>query len=187
MGIASLVFDIVVWRMLPDRSGGGDSGRHFATAKPTRRNSSALFNTMATTSTPSPCRNSTQPQDATGPPPSIPTAAPASQIVNATAVPTEVPGFVADAGGNVVKINPGSTVRPADNGNGVVYQPQTAPGAHPNADQGARRPSAYRFYNGPRSNRAADQPGDWKTGHKAQYAHADYSEKARRSTVMVKL
>ena len=52
----------------------------------------ALVNTMVDNLNSSPSGTSTQPQDATGPPPSIPTAAPASQIVNATAVPTEVPG-----------------------------------------------------------------------------------------------
>ena len=49
-------------------------------------------------------------------------------------VPTQAPDFVGDAGGNVVPIPAGSTARPADNGNGVVYQPPVPAGAHPDAD-----------------------------------------------------
>ena len=53
---------------------------------------------------------------------------------NQPSVPTKAPDFVGDAGGNVVKIPPGSTARPADNGNGTVYQPPVAPGDHPDAN-----------------------------------------------------
>ena len=49
-------------------------------------------------------------------------------------VPTKAPGFVGDAGGNVVKIPEGSTARPSDNGKGTVYQPPVADGQHPDAN-----------------------------------------------------
>ena len=49
-------------------------------------------------------------------------------------VPTQAPDFVGDAGGNVVPIPAGSTARPSDNGNGVVYQPPVPAGSHPDAD-----------------------------------------------------
>jgi RHS repeat-associated protein len=58
-----------------------------------------------------------------------PATAPAGQQV-----PVQAPGFVGDAGGNVVAIPPGSTARPADNGNGVVYQPPVGAGEHPDAN-----------------------------------------------------
>jgi RHS repeat-associated protein len=71
----------------------------------------------------------------TPPPAPTSTAGPATTPAPATDPATPaVPGFVADAGGNVVKIPAGSTVKPATNGNGKVYQPPVAAGAHPNAN-----------------------------------------------------
>jgi RHS repeat-associated protein len=62
------------------------------------------------------------------------TPAPATTPTSGQQVPTQAPGFVGDAGGNVVQIPAGSTARPADNGNGVVYQPPVPAGAHPDAN-----------------------------------------------------
>ena len=62
------------------------------------------------------------------------TPAPATTPTSGQQVPTQAPGFVGDAGGNVVPIPAGSTARPADNGNGVVYQPPVPAGAHPDAN-----------------------------------------------------
>jgi RHS repeat-associated protein len=61
------------------------------------------------------------------------TAAPAA-APDTTPAPLPAPGFVGDAGGNVVRIPPGSTARPANNRNGVVYQPPVPAGAHPDSD-----------------------------------------------------
>ena len=52
----------------------------------------------------------------------------------ATPAPATAPGFVGDAGGNVVQIPAGSVPRPAENGNGTVYQPPVPAGAHPDAN-----------------------------------------------------
>ena len=61
--------------------------------------------------------------------------APAAPAAQDQQVPSKAPGFVADAGGNVVPIPAGSTARPADNGNGTVYQPPLEEGQHKNANQ----------------------------------------------------
>ena len=62
------------------------------------------------------------------------TPGPVSTPTSGQQVPTQAPGFVGDAGGNIVPIPAGSTARPADNGNGVVYQPPVPAGAHPDAN-----------------------------------------------------
>ena len=53
-----------------------------------------------------------------------------SILTSSTSVPSTAPGFVGDAGGNVVRIPAGSIPRTADNGNGTVYQPPVPAGAH---------------------------------------------------------
>ena len=83
------------------------------------------------------------------------TPAPATAPTSGQQVPTQAPGFVADAGGNVVRIPSGSTARPADNGNGVVYQPPVPAGAHPDAsavrvmDPTAAQPTGSIVVHGP--------------------------------------
>jgi hypothetical protein len=62
------------------------------------------------------------------------TPAPATAPTSGQQVPTQAPGFVADAGGHVVPIPPGSTARPANNGNGTVYQPPVPAGGHEDAN-----------------------------------------------------
>ena len=65
--------------------------------------------------------NSSSNSDDTTPEPA-PAATPSGQRV-----PTTAPGFVGGAGGNVVQIPAVSAARPANNGNGVVYQPPVGP------------------------------------------------------------